>query len=197
MAYMTATTDTANTAGTKLQSFMVALQKPSDALASALATMGITSGSAMLAQYGLAESANIVMHAFQGNQDAMTAAMGRTEAMKAVVSLAGGAYTDFATKFGTGMAGITKSSQAIQTQAYESKMARFQAATDTLKIQVGDDINAVKGFFVDMGTGFLTHVVSPIMSSPIGGVFQGIAAGGGIALQGILSFGSGALTTAA
>ncbi|MDR3145793.1 MAG: phage tail tape measure protein, partial [Treponema sp.] len=66
MAYMTATTDTANTAGTKLQSFMVALQKPSDSLAAALATMGISSGSAMLAQYGLAESANIVKQAFKG-----------------------------------------------------------------------------------------------------------------------------------
>jgi TP901 family phage tail tape measure protein len=197
MAYMTATTDTANTAGTKLQSFMVALQKPSDALATALESVGITSGSAMLSQYGLAESANIVLQAFDGNQDAMTAAMGRVEAMQAVVSLTGSTYTEFAAEFGSAMDGITAKSQAIQTQAYESKMARFQAATDTLKIQVGDDINSIKGFFVDMGTGFLTSVVSPIMNSPVGGVFQGIAAGAGIAAQGILSMGSGALNTAA
>jgi hypothetical protein len=94
------------------------------------------------------------------------------------------------------MDGITAKSQAIQTESYESKMARFQAATDALKISVGDDINAVKGFFVDMGTGFLTGV-APIMNSPVGGVFQRIAAITGIGVQGVLSFGSGALNTAA
>ena len=59
MAYMTSTTDTAATAGTKLQSFMAALQRPSDALATAWQSVGISSGSAMLAEYGLAESARI------------------------------------------------------------------------------------------------------------------------------------------
>jgi TP901 family phage tail tape measure protein len=196
MAYMTATTDSAATAGTKLSAFMTALQKPSDALATALASVGITSGSAMLAEFGLAESAMIVNRAFDGNQDAIAQAMGRQEAMKAVISLTADAYSGFAQQFGTTMDGVTAAAQSIQVESYESKLARLTAATDSLQIQIGGDINAIKGFFVDMGAGFLTHVVSPIMSSPVGEVFQGIAAGAGLAAKSVLDMGSGALNTA-
>ncbi|MFC1238413.1 phage tail tape measure protein [Treponema vincentii] len=196
MAYMTATTDTASTAGTKLQSFMIALQKPSKELSAALASVGIASGSAMLEEYGLAESARIVQSAFAGNQDAMVAAMGRAEAMQAVIALTGDSYSKFAKDFGSGMKGITEAAQAIQIEAYESKVARLQAASDSLKIQMGDDINAIKGFFVDMHSGFLNNVVSPLLSSPVGGVFQRIAAFASIAAGGVLRLGSGVLNTA-
>lgn len=60
----------------------------------------------------------------------------------------------------------------------------------------GGDINAIKGFFVDMGAGFLNHVVAPVMSSPVGGVFQGMAAVAGLAAKTVLDLGSGALNTA-
>lgn len=196
MAYMTATTDTASTAGTKLQSFMIALQKPSKELSAALASVGIASGSAMLEEYGLAESARIVQSAFAGNQDAMVAAMGRAEAMQAVIALTGDAYSDFAKQFGSSMKGITEVSQAIQTESYESKTGRLQAISDSLKIKMGDDVNAIKGFFVDMQTSFLTDVVSPMMDSPVGEVFQRIAAFAGIAAGGVLRLGSGVLNTA-
>ena len=196
MAYMTATTDTAATAGTKLQSFMIALQKPSKELSAALASVGISSGSAMLEEYGLAESARIVQSAFAGNQDAMVAAMGRAEAMQAVIALTGDAYSDFAKQFGSSMKGITEVSQAIQTESYESKTGRLQAINDSLKIKIGDDINAIKGFFVDMQTSFLTDVVSPMMDSPVGEVFQRIAAFAGIAAGGVFRLGSGVLNTA-
>mgnify|MGYP000977852758 CR=1 FL=1 len=196
MAYMTATTDTASTAGTKLQSFMIALQKPSKELSAALASVGIASGSAMLEEYGLAESARIVQSAFAGNQDAMVAAMGRAEAMQAVIALTGDAYSDFAKQFGSSMKGITEVSQAIQTESYESKTGRLQAISDSLKIKMGDDINAIKGFFVDMKTSFLTDVVSRMMDSPVGGVFQRIAAFAGIAAGGVFRLGSGVLNTA-
>jgi TP901 family phage tail tape measure protein len=196
MAYMTATTDSAATAGTKLSAFMTALQKPSDALAAALESVGITSGSAMLAEFGLAESAMIVNRAFGGNQDAIAQAMGRQEAMKAVVSLTADAYSGFAQQFGETMSGVTAAAQVIQVESYESKVGRLNAATDSLKVQIGGDINAIKGFFVDMGAGFLTHVAAPILSSPVGGVFQGIAAATGLAAKTVLDLGSGALNTA-
>jgi TP901 family phage tail tape measure protein len=196
MAYMTSTTDTAATAGTKLQAFMIALQRPSDSLAAALKKIGITSGSAMLAEYGLAESAQIVSQAFGGNQDAMVQAMGRMEAVKAVLSLTGDTYAGFAQQFGEGMSGITKTAQAIQVEAYESKIARLNAATDALKVQIGGPINSIKGLFVDLGATFLAHVVNPVMSSPIGGAFRGIAAGVGLAAKAALDFGGGALNTA-
>jgi phage-related protein len=91
---------------------------------------------------------------------------------------------------------VTSEAQAIQQQSYESKVARLQAATDSLQIQIGGDINAIKGFFVDLGAGFLNNVVAPIMSSPVGEVFQGIAAFAGLAAKGVLDIGSGALNTA-
>ena len=111
---------------------MIALQKPSKELSTALASVGIASGSAMLEEYGLAESARIVQSAFAGNQDAMVAAMGRAEAMQAVIALTGDAYSDFAKQFGSSMKGITEASQAIQIEAYESKVARLQAAIPAL-----------------------------------------------------------------
>jgi hypothetical protein len=151
----------------------------------------------MLAEYGLAESAKIVSDAFNGNQDAIAQAMGRQEAMNFVTAMAGGAYSDFATAFGSTMNGITKSSKAIQTQSYESKVARLNAATDTLQIRIGADINRIKGFFVDMGAGFLTHAVAPMVNSPIGPVFTNLAAGVGLAAKGVLDVGSGVLNTAA
>jgi hypothetical protein len=123
--------------------------------------------------------------------------MGRAEAMKAVISLTGEAYSDFAVEFGQAMqSSITAEAQAVQQQSYESKVARLTAATDALKIQLGGDINAIQGFFVDMGTGFLTHVALPIMSSPVGGVISEIGAVVGIGAQGLLTFGGGVLTAA-
>jgi TP901 family phage tail tape measure protein len=196
MAYMTSTTDTAATAGTKLESFMTQLQKPSDALSTALERMGYTSGTAMLSELGLAGSARVVSEALGGSEDAITRAMGRTEAAAAVISLTGEAYGDFSQQFASTMNGITAAAQSVQVESYESKLARLTAATDSLQIQIGGDINAIKGFFVDMGAGFLTHVVSPIMSSPVGEVFQGIAAGVGLAAKSVLDMGSGALNTA-
>lgn len=198
MAYMTATTDTAATAGTKLESFMTALQKPSDMLSKALASVGITSGSAMLKQYGLAESARIVSEVFGGSSDLITQALGRQEAKAAVVSLMSDQYTQFAMEFGAAMqSNVTAEAAAVQNESYESKLGRMNAAMDALKLQTGDDINTIKGFFVDIGTGFLTNVVSPIMSSPVGGVFQGIAAGTGMLAKGVLDLGGSVLNTAA
>jgi TP901 family phage tail tape measure protein len=196
MAYMTATTDTAASAGTKLQAFMAALQRPSDALAAALGKVGIVSGSAMLAEYGLAESAKIVSDAFNGDQDAIAQAMGRMEAMKAVISLTGDTYSDFAAEFGSTMDGITERSQAIQVESYESKLARLEAASASLQMRIGQDINGIKGFFVDMKSSFLSDMVAPLMSSPVGGAVSKIAAFAGLGAKSILDMGSGALTTA-
>jgi TP901 family phage tail tape measure protein len=197
MAYMTATTDTAATAGTKLESFMTALQKPSDMLSKALKSVGIESGSEMLKLYGLGESAKIVSGLFGGSSDLITQALGRQEAKAAVISLMSDQYTQFASEFGAAMQNtVTAEAAAIQNRSYESKLGRLQAAQDALSVGIGQDINAIKGFFVDMGAGFLTHVAAPIMSSPVGEVFQGIAAGVGLAAKSVLDMGSGALNTA-
>jgi hypothetical protein len=127
----------------------------------------------------------------------MAKALGSTMALNGATALLGSGYTDFAAKFGAALeSGVTAEAAAVQNQSYESKLARMEAATQVLQMQIGDNINAIKGRFAEMGAGFLTNVVSPIMSSPIGGVFQEAAAVVGVVGQGLLSFGGTALATA-
>lgn len=197
VGYMSSTTDTASTAATKIQSAIIALLKPNKTLQEGLQSIGIASGSAMLKEYGLAESLQIVSNLYGGNQDAIAEAMGRQEAMNAVLSLSGKGYGEFASQFGKGIDGITAAAQKIQMESYESKVARAAAASDVFKTQVGTDINSIKGFFLDMGTGFMQNVALPIMNSPVGPAVSKIAAFAGMGAKGILDLGSGALTTAA
>jgi hypothetical protein len=151
----------------------------------------------MLAEYGLVASLDIVRQSVGGSQDAMAKALGATEALNGATALLGSGYTDFAAKFASALGtNVTAEAAAVQNQSYESKLARMEAATEVLQLQIGDNINAIKGRFMELGAGFLVNVVSPIMSSPLGGVFQEVAAVVGVAGQGLLSFGGTALTTA-
>jgi TP901 family phage tail tape measure protein len=197
LAFITTQGPSASEAATQLKAAETALLNPNETLSKALQSVGIASGSAMLAEYGLVESLGIVKRSVDGSQDAMAKALGSTMALNGATALLGSGYTDFAAKFGAALeSGVTAEAAAIQNQSYESKLARMEAATAALRLQIGDNINAIKGRFVDMGAGFLTNVVSPIMSSPIGGVFQEAAAVAGVAGQGLLSFGGAALSTA-
>jgi TP901 family phage tail tape measure protein len=196
MAFLTAKGQTESVAATQLKAAMVSLLRPNEDLSKALQSIGISSGSAMLEQYGLAESLSMVKAAVGGSQDNMAKALGSVEALQAAITLTADDYTSFAQSYSSGLSGATAEALDAQTQSYESKVARLQSASDALKIQMGDDINNIKGLFVDMGAGFLNNVVAPIMSSPVGEVFQGIAAGVGLAAQGVLSLGSGALNAA-
>jgi hypothetical protein len=126
----------------------------------------------------------------------MAKALGSTMALNGATALLGSGYTDFAAKFGTALeSSVTAEAAAVQNRSYESKPAGMEAATQTLQIQIGDNINVIKGRFADMGAGFLTNAVSPIMSSPVGVVFQGIAAFAGVAGQSLLGFAGAGLST--
>jgi TP901 family phage tail tape measure protein len=188
-------TQTEAVAATQLKAAMVALLKPNSDMAEALTSLGIESGSALVKQYGLAEALVMVKSALGGSDDAMAKALGSAEALQASIELTSDKYALFAADYAAGLSGAAGRALEAQGQAYEARVARLQAAQDSLKIQIGGDINAIKGFFVDMGTGFLTHVAGPIMSSPVGEAFQGIAAAVAIGAQGLLSFGAGALNT--
>jgi hypothetical protein len=150
----------------------------------------------MIQEYGLAASLDMLKQAFGGNQDAMAKALGSTEALQAAIALTAEDYTAFAKSYGEGLDGATAADLEAQVLSYEAKVARLQSASDALSIGIGEDINSIKGFFVDIKYGFLTYVVSPLMSSPVGGVFQRIAAFAGLGAKSILDMGSGALTTA-
>jgi TP901 family phage tail tape measure protein len=196
LAFITTQGPSATEAATQLKAAETALLNPNKTLSEALHAIGIASGSAMLAEYGLVETLNIVNQAVGGSQDAMAKALGSTEALNGATALLGSGYTDFAAKFGTALeSSVTAEAAAIQNQSYETKLARMEAATQALQVQIGDNINGIKGFFAELGTGFLTNVVSPIMSSSAGGVFQQMAAGIGVAGQSLLGFAGTGLST--
>jgi TP901 family phage tail tape measure protein len=197
MAYATSKGQTTSVAATQIKAAITSMLNPNDTLAKALSSMGIESGSAMLQQYGLAESLNIVKSAMGGSQDAMAKALGSTEALQIAVALTQEGYNEFASTFADGMVGITSAAQSVQLESLEAKMARLEGVSGSLKTQIGMDINAIKGVFVEMKTGFLSDVVAPIMSSPIGGAISKVTAVLSVGTSQILSMGSAALSTAA
>ena len=197
MAFVTAKGQTESVAATQLKAAVTTLLNPNKELSEALQAVGISSGSAMLKEYGLAESLNIVKQAVGGSQDKMAKALGSTEALQAALVLAADDYTNFAQAFSADLGGAAAGGLAAQVESYESKMARLQAASDGLKTKIGLDINGIKGFFADMQTGFLQNVVSPLLNSPVGGVFSHIAAVVSVGASQMLNMGSVALNTAA
>jgi TP901 family phage tail tape measure protein len=196
MAFVTAKGQTESVAATQLKAAMISFMKPTSEMAEALESMGISSGSAMIQEYGLAASLDMLKQAFGGNQDAMAKALGSTEALQAAIALTAEDYTAFAKSYGEGLDGATAAGLEAQVLSYEAKVARLQSASDALSVGIGEDINSIKGFFVDIKYGFLTNVVSPLMGSPVGGAISKIAAVTGLAAKTVLDFGSGALTTA-
>jgi TP901 family phage tail tape measure protein len=185
MAFITAKGQTESVAATQLKAAMVSLMRPNKELSEALQAVGISSGSAMLEQYGLAASLDIVKQA-----------LGSVEALQAAMVLTDESYNSFARDYAGGLSGATANALAAQAKSYEAQVARLNSAQESLKVQMGDDINGIKGFFVGIHAGFLNNVVAPLMSSPVGGVFQRIAAGAAVAAQGIFSMGGTALNTA-
>ncbi|MDR0761109.1 MAG: phage tail tape measure protein [Treponema sp.] len=196
MAFITAGGQKESVAATQLKAAVISFMKPTSEMAAALESMNISSGSAMIQEYGLAASLDMLKQALGGNQDAMAKALGSTEALQAAIKLTEEGYTTFAKSYGEGLDGATAAGLEAQVLSYEAKVARLQSASDALSIGIGEDINAIKGFFVDIKYGFLSDVVSPLMSSPVGGAISKIAAVAGLGAKSILDMGSGALNTA-
>jgi len=197
MAFVTAKGQTESVAAHQLKAAMISFMKPTSEMAEAFESMGVSSGSAMIREYGLADSLFMLKEALGGNQDAMAKALGSTEALQAAIALTADDYVAFAKSYGEGLDGATAAGLEAQALSYEARVARLQSASDALKISIGGDINSIKGFFVDVNYGFLKNFVSPIMSSPVGGAISKIAAVTGMGAKAILDFGSGAMNTAA
>jgi TP901 family phage tail tape measure protein len=197
MAYATTKGMNAGQAQKQLKGIISTLISPSESLSNLYAALGVESGQAMIQQYGLAESLGILKDALGGDEQAFASIIGSAEAAAVALALTEDQYLSFAASFGEGMAGVTEAARGVQLESIEMKMARLDAVSQSLQAQVGQDINSIKGFFIDMKFGFLSNVVSPLMASPVGGALSKIAAGVGMGAKGILDFGSGAMATAA
>jgi len=179
----------------QLKGIITTLASPSEDLAKLYNSLGFESGQAMLAEYGLADSLAMLRDAV-GDDAAFSDMIGSLDAATVALALTEDAYVDFATSFGDGMLGVSEAARGVQLESIEMKMARLDAASASLQAQIGQDINGIKGFFVDMKFGFLSNVVSPIMTSPLGGALSKVAAGTGMLVKGVLDAGSGAMTAA-
>lgn len=197
MAFMTSKGQTAGVAGNQLKAAITSLLNPNETLNKLLQSMGIASGSAMLKQYGLAESLNMIQSAAGGSQDAMAKALGSTEALQGAIALTQDSFNSFATDFGDGVDGITAKARAVQLESIEAKMKRLEAASSSLQAQIGGDVNEIKGFFMDVKIGFLENFAAPLMNSPVGPAMSKITAYVGMGAKAVLDMGSGALNTAA
>jgi TP901 family phage tail tape measure protein len=196
MAYATTKGMSATQASKQFKGIISTLTSPSENLAKLYDALGIESGGAMLQQYGLADSLVILKDALGGNEQAFADIIGSAEAATIALALTEDQYLGFAESFASGMGSVTEAAQGVQLESIEMKMARLQSVSDSLQAQIGGDINGIKGFFIDMKFGFLSNVVSPIMSSPVGGAISKIAAVVGMGAKTFLDMGSGALNAA-
>jgi phage-related minor tail protein len=195
-AYVSTKGLSAGQAQKQLKGIISTLVSPSENLAKLYESLGIESGQAMLQQYGLAESLYILKNAI-GDDQAFAGMIGSAEAATVALALTEDQYVNFAGSFAEGMGNITEAARGVQLESIEAKMARLDSVSRSLQAQIGQDINGIKGFFIDFKFGFLSNIVSPLMSSPVGGVLSKIAAGTGMVAKGILDMGSGALNAAA
>ena len=194
-AYVTNKGLSAGQAQKQLKGIISTLVSPSENLSKVYASLGIESGQAMLQQYGLTESLYILKEAL--GEDAFAGMIGSAEAATVALALTEDAYVSFAGSFAEGMGNVTEAARGVQLESIEMKMARLDAASKSLQAQIGQDINGIKGFFIDMKFGILSNVVSPIMASPVGGAISKIAAVTGMGAKAMLDMGSGALNAAA
>ena len=195
-SYLSTKSINAGQAQKQLKGIISTLVSPGESLAKLYESLGIESGQAMIQQYGLAESLYILKNAI-GDDQAFAGMIGSAEASMVALALTEDAYVSFAGSFAEGMGNITESARGVQLESIEAKMARLDSASRSLQAQIGQDINGIKGFFIDFKFGFLSNIVSPLMSSPVGGALSKIAAGVGMAAKTMLDMGSGALNAAA
>ena len=196
-AYVTTKGMSASQAQKQMKGIISTLVSPSENLSKLYEALGIESGTAMIQQYGLAESLSILKDALGGDEQAFGSLIGSAEAATVALALTEEEYSSFAKSFGEGMAGFTEAARGVQLESIEMKMARLDAVSSSLQAQVGQDINGIKGHLIDFKIGFLSNVVSPLMASPLGGAFSKIAAGVGMTTKTVIDFGSGAMSTAA
>ena len=137
-AYMTTKGFTASESTTRLTAVMTALLKPNDKMKAALAAAGLESGSTALKMYGLAGTLGRLDRAMGGSSDAMSEALGSTEALQAAVILNQAEFEDFYSTFVDGINGSTDAAKAIQLDAPASKFALLNSQVELLRNEIGD-----------------------------------------------------------
>lgn len=138
MAYLTTQGFSAAQAGTRLTAITTAFLKPNEKMKKALKAMGLESGSAGLEMYGLAGMTQLLSESMGGSTDAMSEALGTTEALTGALALNGPGFEDFIDNFKATAEGATDAAQAIQNASTAASFDRLNAQVDRLKIGLGE-----------------------------------------------------------
>lgn len=136
-AYLTTKGNSASEATTQLSAAISALLTPNAAMTEAFRMAGIESGSLALENNGLMGTLNLLKDSFGGNVDEMAKAFGSVEALRAVVSLAGGDVDEFFTTFSEGVEGATASAEEIQMQSAAAQFDLLKSSLQDVAIQIG------------------------------------------------------------
>lgn len=142
-AYLTTKGYTAAESATALTQAMVALLNPNKAMKDALEALGVESGSAAIAQYGLAGSFQRMYQQMGGSTDQMIAAVGSVEAMRAVLGVTGDEFTQFSQTFIEGVAGATDAAREIQLDSLAADMNLLSSQVKLLGIDIGEALEPV------------------------------------------------------
>jgi TP901 family phage tail tape measure protein len=196
MAFMTTQGTSASMSANRIQASIVSLMKPNKDMTDAIKASGYATGTQMIQQLGLVGALNQLNAVMDGNQDKMAGALGSVEALQAMVSLTKDGFSNFSKTFQTGLNGITQSSQKVQLESYNAKLALLTAAKERFSEKVGTATNAIRGF----GAGLMTWVLNglnAVSDAPALGWIPGFVAGLGTATSSALGFvGAGLNVTA-
>jgi len=138
LAFLTTKGFSASQSATKLTAIMTAFLKPNEQMKAAIKAMGLESGSAGLELYGLAGMTGRLEQAMGGSVDAMSAALGTTEALTGALALAGPGFDEFNESFLGTIDGATAAAQAIQNMSTAARFDLLGSKLDEAKIKFGE-----------------------------------------------------------
>ena len=138
VAYLTAQGLSANVASTQLRATMTAMMKPTAGMTAAFEELGVATGQELIENTGSLLAAlwnikNTSVYAEQGVGNIF----GSVEAMNAVLSMMGGASTEFFEEFQMGLDGATEAARKIQLEGVNAQMALLKNQAEALKIEIG------------------------------------------------------------
>ena len=166
MAFLTTKGMSASEAATSLNANMIALMKPNADMKRALEELGVESGEAAIAQWGLDGALKRLAGTQTANERGMAALVGSVEALKGAGYLAGEEFVGFRQKFVSSMDGATAAAKAIQMESLTNKWNLFSSRVEDVAIKVGSIFLPVLTDLADKLLPVLTQVGEWIAANP-------------------------------
>lgn len=118
-----------------LRGSMIALINPNESMKDALTAIGASSGSAAIEMWGLAGTYQRLSQSMSTDQ--LANAVGRVEALQAVLAITGETFDGFSASFINGMNGATDAARAIQQESPAYQFQLLQSKIQATAITIG------------------------------------------------------------